>query len=140
VGDATAQYTTVVLFLSCVAHKRAHKPHDTFQLFVLYSVGKAQNLFFFHDLSPGSCFFQPHGTRIYNKLQELIKDQYEKRGFDEVISPNMYNVDLWKTSGHYQNYAENMFSFQVENAEFALKPMNCPGHCLMFGHQLRSYR
>jgi len=52
----------------------------------------------------------------------------------------MYNVKLWETSGHWQHYAENMFSFDVEGSTFALKPMNCPGHCLMFGAELRSYR
>ena len=103
-------------------------------------VGKDQQLFFFHELSPGSCFFLPHGTRIYNKLISFIRSEYWNRGFNEVITPNVYNVNLWKTSGHYQNYAENMFMFDVEKEKFALKPMNCPGHCLIFGHRDRSYR
>ncbi|KAF9167000.1 threonyl-tRNA synthetase [Mortierella sp. AD011] len=103
-------------------------------------IGKEQELFFFHDLSPGSCFFLPHGTRIYNALMDFIKAEYHKRGYTEVMSPNMYNVKLWHTSGHWQNYQENMFSFNVEKETFALKPMNCPGHCLMFGIRERSYR
>lgn len=103
-------------------------------------LGTEQNLFFFHQLSPGSAFFLPHGTRIYNQLVEFMKKQYIVRGFEEVMSPNIFNVDLWKTSGHYQNYAENMFSFHVEGQEFAMKPMNCPGHCLVFAHTLRSYK
>ncbi|KAF8983127.1 threonyl-tRNA synthetase [Entomortierella lignicola] len=103
-------------------------------------IGKEQELFFFHDLSPGSCFFLPHGARIYNALMDFIKAEYYKRGYTEVMSPNMYNVKLWHTSGHWQNYQENMFSFNVEKETFALKPMNCPGHCLMFGHRERSYR
>ena len=103
-------------------------------------LGTKQELFFFHPLSPGSAFFLPHGTRLYNKLVEFIRGEYRKRGYDEVVTPNMYNVDLWKQSGHYQNYRENMFSFQVEGQEFALKPMNCPGHCLLFNHRKRSYR
>ncbi|KAF9189117.1 threonyl-tRNA synthetase [Haplosporangium sp. Z 767] len=103
-------------------------------------IGKEQELFFFHDLSPGSCFFLPHGTRIYNTLMDFIKGEYYKRGYTEVMSPNMYNVKLWHTSGHWQNYQENMFSFNVEKETFALKPMNCPGHCLMFGVRERSYR
>eukprot|EP00461_Guttulinopsis_vulgaris_P001653 UN01653 len=103
-------------------------------------IGQQQQLFFFHQLSPGSAFFLPHGTRIYNKLVDLIRTEYRKRGYDEVVSPNMFNVDLWKQSGHYQNYRENMFTFQVEGQEFALKPMNCPGHCLLFGVRNRSYR
>jgi len=103
-------------------------------------VGAAQSLFFFHKLSPGSCFFLPHGTRIYNKLQDFIRAEYRKRGYDEVITPNVYNIDLWKTSGHYANYKENMFTFKCEGVEFGMKPMNCPGHCLVFGNRLRSYR
>jgi threonyl-tRNA synthetase len=55
----------------------------------------------FNDASPGSAFFLPHGTRIYTRLLDLMKDQYRKRGFDEVITPNIFNSDLWKTSGHY---------------------------------------
>lgn len=103
-------------------------------------VGKDQQLFFFHELSPGSCFFLPHGTRIYNKLVEFIRCEYRKRGFSEVITPNMFNVNLWHTSGHWQNYQENMFQVTIEKEQFALKPMNCPGHCLMFKHRERSYR
>jgi len=104
------------------------------------TIGKSQNLFFFHDLSPGSCFWLPHGTRIYNKLREYIASQYRRRGFTEVISPNVFNLDLWRISGHAQAYKENMFLFECEDQQFGLKPMNCPGHCLMFASQLRSYR
>jgi threonyl-tRNA synthetase len=103
-------------------------------------VGKDQQLFFFHELSPGSCFFLPHGAKIYNKLVEFIRCEYRKRGFSEVITPNMFNVNLWHTSGHWQNYQENMFQVSVEKETHALKPMNCPGHCLMFKHRERSYR
>ncbi|KAG4303594.1 hypothetical protein PCK1_000112 [Pneumocystis canis] len=103
-------------------------------------IGKEQELFFFHELSPGSCFFLPHGTRIYNRLIEFIKSEYRKRGFDEIITPNVYNSKLWQISGHWQNYSENMFSLDVEKEQYALKPMNCPGHCLMFAMRDRSYR
>ncbi|KAH0612816.1 uncharacterized protein H6S33_009196 [Morchella sextelata] len=103
-------------------------------------IGKEQELFFFHELSPGSCFFLPHGTRIYNTLVEFLRSEYWKRGYEEVITPNMYNSKLWETSGHWQNYQENMFTFEVEKDKFGLKPMNCPGHCLLFGHRERSYR
>ncbi|GFV07623.1 threonine--tRNA ligase 1, cytoplasmic [Trichonephila clavipes] len=103
-------------------------------------IGKEQELFFFHELSPGSCFFQPKGAHIYNELINLIKEEYRKRGFHEVVSPNVYNSKLWETSGHWQHYADNMFSFEVEKQTFALKPMNCPGHCLMFDHRPRSWR
>lgn len=103
-------------------------------------IGQAQELFFFHQWSPGSAFFLPHGARVYNTLVNFIKNEYHKRGYTEVISPNVFNMDLWKCSGHYDNYRENMFAFECEEQEFGLKPMNCPGHCLMFGHTLRSYR
>lgn len=103
-------------------------------------IGKDQELFFFHDLSPGSCFFMPRGAFIYNTLIDFIRDEYWRRGFQEVASPNIYNSKLWETSGHWQHYSENMFSFPVEEEVFALKPMNCPGHCLMFGHRPRSWR
>lgn len=131
-------------------------------------IGRDQELFFFHELSPGSCFFLPHGTRIYNTLMNLIKGQYHKRGFSEVMTPNMFDIKLWKTSGHWQHYQEDMFAVvdpkndkcccgsgaqadegvdegvakgeKPERYQFALKPMNCPGHCLMFKSRVRSWR
>ncbi|XP_059479613.1 threonine--tRNA ligase 1, cytoplasmic isoform X4 [Neocloeon triangulifer] len=103
-------------------------------------LGKEQELFFFHELSPGSCFFLPKGAVIYNRLIEFIREEYWKRGFKEVVSPNIYNSKLWQTSGHWAHYAENMFSFEVEKETYALKPMNCPGHCLMFDTRPRSWR
>jgi len=103
-------------------------------------IGVAQELFFFHELTPGSCFFQPKGAHIYNKLLEFMKEEYWKRGFQEVISPNIYNSKLWQTSGHWDHYAENMFRFEVEKEQFGLKPMNCPGHCLMFDVRPRPYK
>ncbi|XP_071871720.1 threonine--tRNA ligase isoform X1 [Bombus fervidus] len=103
-------------------------------------IGKEQELFFFHELSPGSCFFQPRGAYIYNTLVEFIRSEYRKRGFQEVVTPNIYNSKLWQTSGHWLHYAENMFSFDVEKETFALKPMNCPGHCMIFDVRIRSWR
>ncbi|KND00849.1 threonine-tRNA ligase [Spizellomyces punctatus DAOM BR117] len=103
-------------------------------------IGQEQELFFFDDLSPGSCFFLPAGAKIYNKLMELQKGEYRRRGFQEVITPNMYNTKLWETSGHWANYSEDMFVLDVEKEKWALKPMNCPGHCVMFKHRERSYR
>uniref|UniRef100_H0VDA1 threonine--tRNA ligase n=2 Tax=Cavia porcellus TaxID=10141 RepID=H0VDA1_CAVPO len=103
-------------------------------------IGKEQELFFFHDLSPGSCFFLPRGAFIYNTLMDFIREEYHNRNFTEVLSPNVYNSKLWETSGHWQHYNENMFTFDIEKDTFALKPMNCPGHCLMFAHRPRSWR
>merc|ERR1712088_1301324 len=103
-------------------------------------IGIQQDLFFFHELSPGSCFFQPKGAHIYNKLLEFIREEYWKRDFQEVVSPNIYNAKLWQTSGHWQHYAENMFQFECEKDKYGLKPMNCPGHCLIFDHGVRSWK
>ncbi|NXP32983.1 SYTC2 ligase, partial [Leiothrix lutea] len=103
-------------------------------------IGKEQELFFFHDLSPGSCFFLPRGAFLYNTLMDFIRGEYRRRDFTEVVSPNVFNSKLWEASGHWQHYSENMFSFEIEKETFALKPMNCPGHCLMFAHRPRSWR
>jgi threonyl-tRNA synthetase len=106
-------------------------------------IGQDQELFFFHPLSPGSAMWLPHGARIYNTLLAFIKEEYWSRGYNEVISPNMYNSDLWKISGHWNYYKEDMFVLESEKDDkdqFALKPMNCPGHCLMFGHRVRNYK
>lgn len=99
-----------------------------------------QELVMFHDLSPGSAFWLPHGTRIYNKLIEFIKGHYWKRGYTEIITPNIYNLDLWHQSGHALHYEDAMFGFEVEGQKWAMKPMNCPGHCLVFAGAIRSYR
>ncbi len=103
-------------------------------------IAAKQDLVMFHDLSAGSAFWLPHGARIYNKLISFIKDHYWKRGYDEVITPNIYNLDLWHQSGHAMHYKDAMFCFDVEGTEWAMKPMNCPGHCLIFGGAIRSYR
>eukprot|EP00435_Cladocopium_sp_Y103_P075009 s59_g53.t1 len=96
-------------------------------------VGKQQGLFFFDAVvSPGSCFWTSYGARIYNRLQELMRAEYRARGFDEVITPNICSAELFKRSGHYQNYREDMYGFEVEGQEWYLKPMNCPGHCIIF--------
>ncbi|KAI0267261.1 hypothetical protein BC834DRAFT_923529 [Gloeopeniophorella convolvens] len=103
-------------------------------------IGKEQELFFFNDISPGSAFWLPHGTRIYNTLVEFLRGEYYKRGYQEVISPNMFNPKLWETSGHWQNYKDDMFTVDVEKEKWALKPMNCPGHCVIFDSRDRSYK
>merc|ERR1740138_1898073 len=103
-------------------------------------VGLQQKLFFFDALSPGSAFMEPHGARIYTGLISFIRDQYWLREYTEVVTPNVYNFDLWHTSGHALHYKDDMFCFEVEGQEFGMKPMNCPGHCLMFKHDVRSWR
>ena len=104
------------------------------------NIGKQQGLFMFHNLSPGSCFFYGTGAHVYNKLVDFMRKELFIRGYQEVITPNIFNLKLWKTSGHYKNYKENLFLMKVENQGFGLKPMNCPGHCLMFDNIARSYK
>lgn len=121
-------------------------------------VGKQQELFMFHPYSPGSAFFLPRGAKIYNRLTEFIRLEYRKRGYVEVITPNLFNKELWVTSGHWENYKDNMFTIQLNepthhkdsskhsetcddhSQQFGLKPMNCPGHCLIFDSTQRSYK
>lgn len=114
-------------------------------------IGKQQELFFWNTTyAAGSTFFLPHGTVIYNKLTEMIRMEYAKRGFKEVITPNLFNIDLWKVSGHYRNYKDDLYLIpggpKQENESDShhscqgLKPMNCPGHCLLFANQTHSYR
>jgi len=105
------------------------------------NVGKQQELFMFHPtFSPGSCFWFPAGVRIHNKLVEMVRTEYRLRGFSEVITPNMYAASLFKISGHWQNYADDMYKLNIEKEDWALKPMNCPGHFVMFDARVRSYK
>lgn len=103
-------------------------------------LGTELELFFFSPASPGSCFFLPKGAFVYNALVQLIRENYRARGFKEVITPNVFTNELWKKSGHWDNYKDEMFCFEAEGEMMALKPMNCPGHCLMFKSVDRSYR
>lgn len=105
------------------------------------TIGTNLQLFHFDNIhSPGSCFWLPHGARIYNRLVDFMRENYRLRGYQEVITPNIFCCDLWKTSGHYDNYKENMYMFTVDEAEWGMKAMNCPGHCLMFKYMSPSYR
>ncbi|KAI8904324.1 hypothetical protein EDD86DRAFT_194861 [Gorgonomyces haynaldii] len=101
-------------------------------------IGKQQQLFHFDETSPGSPFFLPHGMRLFNTLLNYLKTEYRLHGYEEITSPLIFDKSLWETSGHWQNYRENMFTFEDETT--GLKPMNCPGHCLVFKQQSRSYR
>lgn len=103
-------------------------------------LGRELGLYSFHPEAPASPFFHPKGTQVYNELVTYIRELYFKYGYDEVITPQIMDVALWKTSGHYDNYAENMYFTTAEEREYAVKPMNCPGHCLMFASHKHSYR
>jgi threonyl-tRNA synthetase len=103
-------------------------------------VGKDMGLFSFHAEAPAMPFFQPKGAMLYNTLMEYVRGLYGKYGYTEVITPQIFDTSLWKTSGHYDNYLENMFLVTVDEREFGVKPMNCPSHCLMYGESKWSYR
>jgi threonyl-tRNA synthetase len=106
-------------------------------------LGQQLDLFHLSDHSPGSPFWHPRGMVLWNELEDLRRRENLRRGYREVKTPLLYDIDTYITSGHYDNYRENMFfvaSHEDSEKQFALKPMNCPGHMLLFGSQLRSYR
>jgi threonyl-tRNA synthetase len=106
-------------------------------------LGVQLDLFHLDEHSPGSPFWHPKGMVIWNELEDLRRRENLRRGYSEVKTPLLYDVDTYVTSGHYENYKDNMFfvsSQEDSEKQFALKPMNCPGHMLLFGSQLRSYR
>ncbi|MEI8105511.1 MAG: threonine--tRNA ligase [Actinomycetes bacterium] len=103
-------------------------------------LGVQLDLFHFSDLSPGSPFWHPKGMVIWNVLEDLRRRENAARGYVEVRTPQIYDKELWVTSGHWEKYRENMFTFASEEREFGLKPMNCPGHCALYAHGTVSYR
>lgn len=103
-------------------------------------LGKELDLFSFHPVSPGSPFFHPKGAFVYNSLVAYMRGLYDRYGYQEVVTPQIFDVDLWHRSGHYDNYKENIFFTEVEEREFGVKPMNCPGHTYVYGAKKRSYR
>lgn len=103
-------------------------------------LGPALDLFSLHPIAPGSPFFHPKGTIVYNLLVQFIRGLYGRYGYSEVVTPLIYKTDLWRTSGHYEAFREDMFLMNVHDGEYGVKPMNCPGHCYLFGSRKYSYR
>ncbi|HEX5020164.1 MAG TPA: threonine--tRNA ligase [Candidatus Binatia bacterium] len=103
-------------------------------------LGPALDLFSLHPIAPGSPFFHPKGTILYNLLVQYIRGLYNRYGYSEVVTPLIYKTDLWKTSGHYEAFHDDMFLMNVHDGEYGVKPMNCPGHCYLFGARKYSYR
>jgi threonyl-tRNA synthetase len=103
-------------------------------------LGKELGLFMFSDLAPGMPLWQPNGMAIWNELTRLWRDENRARGYDEVKTPILFDVELFKASGHWENYRDNMYFTDVEDRPMALKPMNCPGHAQLFKDVRRSYR
>ena len=103
-------------------------------------LGKELDLFSFYPEAPASPFFHAKGAVVYNRLVQYVRDMYAYYGYDEVITPQIFDTILWKKSGHYENYKENMFFTEVDEKEYAVKPMNCPAATYIFSSQKRSYR
>jgi threonyl-tRNA synthetase len=121
-------------------------------------LGKELDLVMFDEVAPAMPFFLPKGAFVYNRMIQYVRDQYEREGYEEVVTPLAYDAELFRTSGHLGNYNENMYRLwtedQIEDAvaakadlkdalqgkSFALKPMNCPSHCVIFKNKRRSYR
>jgi threonyl-tRNA synthetase len=103
-------------------------------------LGPQLGLFTFSEVAPGSAFWLPAGTRVFNSLVELSREMGRERGYTEVKTPQLYDSSLWVTSGHWDKYGENMFVTESENRSLGLKPMNCPGHCQLYALGRHSYR
>jgi threonyl-tRNA synthetase len=103
-------------------------------------LGVDLGVFQLSDLAPGMPFWHPKGMAIWNVLEDLRRRENLRRGYHEVRTPQLYDVELWKTSGHWEKYREHMFTLEAEGREYGLKPMNCPGHCVLFGQTAHSYR
>jgi threonyl-tRNA synthetase len=103
-------------------------------------LGRELGLFMMHPIAPASPFFLPRGTVIYNRLQQHMRELYREYGYQEVISPQVFDAELFKKSGHWDHYRENMFVTHLDERDFGVKPMNCPGHTYIFAAEKRSYR
>ena len=103
-------------------------------------IGRDLRLFTFHHWAPGAAFWLAHGTTLWNLLAEYMRSMLFPAGYVELRTPLVYNKQLWETSGHWEHYAENMLLLESEGETYSLKPMNCPGHMLVFASESRSYR
>jgi threonyl-tRNA synthetase len=103
-------------------------------------LGRELGLFMFSELSPGAPFWLPAGTQVWNELTELWRVENERRGYTEVRTPILYDADLWKRSGHWEKFRDNMYFTEVEERPMGMKPMNCPAHIQIYASERRSYR
>lgn len=103
-------------------------------------LGKELDLFSIHEEGPGFPFFHPNGMILRNELENFWREEHSKRGYQEVKTPIILDVELWKRSGHYANYKENMYFTNIDDRDFAIKPMNCPGSMILFKRKIYSYR
>ncbi len=126
---ASKEELEAYLFRIEEAEKRDHR-----------KLGRQLDLFHSQDEAPGMVFWRPKGWRLWQQVEQYMRDVYEDNGYQEVRCPQILDVSLWKRSGHWDNFRENMFFTASENREYAVKPMNCPGHVQIFNSGLRSYR
>ncbi len=117
------------LFLLEEAKKRDHR-----------RLGRELGWFSFHNVAPANAFFHAKGTSIYNGILDYVRESNTKHLYEEVNTPLIMSAEMWKQSGHYDNYRENMYFTKIDDRDFAVKPMNCPGHTLIYGDAPRSYR
>jgi threonyl-tRNA synthetase len=123
--DELQQYLTMLE----EAEKRDHR-----------KLGRELDLFHIDDVAPGVVFWHPKGWAIWQAVEQYMRQVYRDTGYQEVKGPQILDKSLWEKTGHWQNYRDNMFVTESEKRDYALKPMNCPGHVLIFKSQLRSYR
>jgi threonyl-tRNA synthetase len=103
-------------------------------------IGKQLDLFHMQDEAPGMAFWHPKGWTLWQEVEQYMRRVYRENGYQEIRCPMILDLSLWKKSGHWENYKDNMFLTESEKREFAVKPMNCPGHIQVFNSDLRSYR
>ena len=103
-------------------------------------IGKEMELFMFSDFGPGFPFWLPNGMKVYNALKQYWIEMQEQYGYEQVDTPIILSRKLWETSGHWDHYKENMYTTSIDDEDFAIKPMNCPGACLIYKSRPRSYR
>ena len=130
-GTAWAKKDDLDLYLHRLeeAEKRDHR-----------KLGRALDLFHLQDEAPGMVFWHPKGWTIWQQVEQTMRRVYQNNGYQEIKCPMILDLSLWKKSGHWENYKENMFFTESEKREFAIKPMNCPGHVQVFNSNMRSYR
>lgn len=129
IAFSSAQNLKDYLLLLEEAEKRDHK-----------KLGKELGLFSFHEEGPGFPFFKPKGMVVWNELLNYWRELHQSAGYSEIKTPIMLSRKLWETSGHWENYRENMYETNIDDLEYAIKPMNCPGGMLMYKEDLHSYR
>jgi threonyl-tRNA synthetase len=126
---ATKQEQDAYLHMLAEAEKRDHR-----------RLGRELDLFHFQDEGPGLVFWHPKGWVIWQQVEQYMRAVYQDNGYKEVKAPQILDLSLWKKTGHWDNYRENMFTTESENRVYGLKPMNCPGHVQIFNSNLHSYR